>query len=121
MKTKSIILFGLCLLTLSITLSSFISKTTSNNAKTEEYAIVDVIERGKRKYIRVTKGAEPTTEIEWKKEKTDDKDDFTPVISALNQLNEQGFELLNSAIALETISGSSQGARLTYMMVKKIK
>lgn len=121
MKTKPIILTGLLLLLLSVVLSSYITKTTMNSSKTEEYAIVDVIERGKRKYIRVTKGVEPTTESEWKKEKTDDKDDFTPVISALNQLNEQGFELLNSAISHETISGNSSGARLTYMMVKKVK
>lgn len=121
MKTKSIILSGLCLLTLSVILSSYITKTTMNNAKTEEYAIVDVLERGKRKFIRVTKGVEPTTETEWKKEKTDDRDDFTPIISALNQLNEQGFELLNCSIAYETLSGNSTNARLTYMMVKKIK
>jgi hypothetical protein len=124
MKTKSIILSGLCLLVLSIILSSFINKTILNSSRTEEYAIVDVIQSGKRKYIRVTKGTEPTTETEWKKEKTDDRDDFTPIITVLNQLNEQGFELLNTSLAYQTVSGNLTmygDARHTFMMIKKIK
>ncbi|SHG94879.1 hypothetical protein SAMN05444372_1126 [Flavobacterium micromati] len=89
-----------------------------NNSRTEEYAIVDVIQSGKRNYIRVTKGTEPATENEWKKEKTDDREDFTPVIKVLNQLNEQGF-------AYTTIGGGTilmyGEPRHTFMLVKKIK
>ena len=124
MKTKSILISGLCLLIISVVLSSFISKTTLNNSRTEEYAIVDVVQSGKRKFIRVTKGTEPTTETEWKKEKTDDRDDFTPVISILNKLNEEGFELLNASVAYQTLSGNVimyGDARHTFMMIKKIK
>jgi hypothetical protein len=123
MKTKSIILSGIGLLLLWL-LSSFINKAT-NNAQTEEYAIVDVIQSGKKKFIRVTKGTQPATEVEWKKEKTEDRDDFTPVIVALNQLNAEGFELLNASVAYESISGANYtmygDARHTFMMVKKIK
>lgn len=125
MKTKSIILTGLLLLTLSVVLSSYITKTTMAGSKTEEYAIVDVIQSGKKKFIRVTKGTEPATESEWKKEKTDDRDDYTPVITVLNQLNEQGFELLNTSLAYTTIGGGTipmyGEPRHTFMMVKKIK
>ena len=96
-----------------------------NNSRTEEYAIVDVVQSGKRKFIRVTKGTDPTTESEWKKEKTDDRDDYTPVITVLNQLNEQGFELLNASLAYSTVGGGqfviSGEPRHTFMMVKKIK
>ncbi|MBP7808108.1 MAG: hypothetical protein KA163_02335 [Bacteroidia bacterium] len=125
MKTKSIIISAALLIVLSIILTSFITKANLNSAKTEEYAIVDVISSGKRKYIRITKGTEPTTETEWKKEKTDDRDDYTPVITVLNQLNEQGFELLNTSLAYSTIGGGqivSYGEpRHTFMMVKKVK
>src|SRR5690606_1480251 len=125
MKTKSIIIYGVCLLTLSGILSSYAINTSMSNSRTEEYAIVDVIQSGKRKYIRVTRGTEPTTETEWKKEKTGDRDDFTPIITELNQLNEQGFELLNASLAYQTISGGNVtlygDARHTFMMIKKVK
>ncbi len=125
MKTKSIIISAALLIVLSIILTYFITKANLNSAKTEENAIVDVISSGKRKYIRITKGTEPTTETEWKKEKTDDRDDYTPVITVLNQLNEQGFELLNTSLAYSTIGGGqivSYGEpRHTFMMVKKVK
>ena len=124
MKIKSAILLGLFLSTLAIFLTSFLIKTTSSDSQTEEYAIVDVLQNGKRKFIRVTKGTEPTSEIEWKKEKTDLSDDFTPVIEVLNQLNAQGFELLNASLAYQTLSGSSLNygdPRHTFMMVKKLK
>ena len=122
MKTKSIILSGLLLLTLSVILSSYITKTSMNNSRTEDYAIVDVIDNGKKKFIRVTKDAEPTTETEWKREKTEDRDDYRPVLKVLNQLNEQGFELLNGSLAYETSSGGSAGyPRQSYFMIKKAK
>ena len=125
MKTKSIILSALCLLALSVILSSFITKASLNTSQTEEYAVVDVIQSGKKKFIRVTKGTEPTTETEWKKEKTGDTDDFTPIIALLNQLNQQGFELLNASTAYQTITGTTflmyGDPRHTFMMVKKIK
>ena len=84
MKTKSLLLTIICLLTLSVVFSSYITKEALNNSRTEEYAIV---QSGKRKFIRVTKGTEPTTESEWKKEKTNDSEDYTPVVKVLNQLN----------------------------------
>lgn len=125
MKTKTIILSVLCLLILSIILSSYITKATLTNSRTEEYAIVDVVERGKTKFIRVTIGINPTTESEWKNEKTNKRDDYTPVIAVLNELNEQGFELLNSSVAYQTIGGGEYlnygEPRHTFIMVKKIK
>lgn len=125
MNTKSIIISGLCLLALSLILSSYISKKTTNNSRTEEYAIVDVIQSGSRKFIRVTKGIDPTTEAEWKGEKTKDSEDYTPVIKVLNQLNEQGFELLNTSLAYSTVDSEIRTTygepRHTFMMVKKIK
>lgn len=125
MKTKSIIISGLCLLALSVILSSYIAKKTTNNTRTEEYAIVDVVQFGNRKYIRVTKGIEPATKAEWKEEKTKDSEDYTPVITVLNQLNEQGFELLNTSLAYSTVDGETHTTygdpRHTFMMVKKIK
>lgn len=125
-KNRSIILSVICLVAVSITLTSFIVKANTGGTRTEEYAIVDVIQEGKRKYIRVTKGTEPASETEWKKEKTDDRDDFTPVITALNQLNEQGFELLNASVAYQSLGGGGSyvlygSPRHTFMMVKKTK
>lgn len=117
MKTKSIMISGLLVLVLTLVLSSFIYKTNLNSSKTEEYAIIDVSTGGKTKYIRVTKGTEHTTETGWKSEKTEYHGDYTPVITALNQLNEQGFELLNTSFAINKEGGTRQ----TFMMVKKIK
>jgi hypothetical protein len=94
-------------------------------AQTEEYAIVDVFEAGKRKYIRTTVGTEPAVEKEWEEEKTAVRGDFTPVIEELNKLNLRGFELLNMSTTYSTISGGTYAAhgtpRFTFMMVKRLK
>lgn len=125
MKTKSLLIAVFSLLTIFITLSSFIRKTSDvPQGRTEEYAIVDIIQLGKRKMIRVTKGSEPTTETEWKKVDTDTRDDYTPVIKVLNKLNEEGYELLNASLAYTTVASSNPvygDPRHTFMMVKKLK
>ncbi len=122
MKTKSIILSWVCLLTLSVILSSFIDKKTPHSSKTEEYEIVDVMDNGEKKFIRVTKDDEASTEIEWKREKTDDRDDYRPILKVLNQLNEQGYEMLNGSLAYESSAqGNGGNPRQTYFMVRKIK
>jgi hypothetical protein len=119
MKTKSIILSGLCLLVLSVTLSSYITKTTLD-IKKEEYAIVSVVDFGKKLSIRVTKSGDPASASEYKEEETISRNDFSPVIKVLSQLNEQGFSLLNASLAYETLGGgNSGGSRHTFMMVKK--
>ncbi len=126
MKTKSLLIAVFSLLTIFITLSSFIRKTSDvPQGRTEEYAIVDIIQLGKRKMIRVTKGSEPSTETEWKKLDTDTRDDYTPVIKVLNRLNEEGYELLNASLAYTSVGGGSTlftgEPRHTFMMVKKLK
>ncbi len=125
MKTNTIILAGFCIVALSILLSSFIQKSSVQNTRTEEYAIVDVIEDYKTKTIRVTKGTQPATDEVWKKEKTEIYEDYTPTIKILNQLNAEGYELVNASLAYTTMSGkySLEGGnpRHTFVMVKKLR
>jgi hypothetical protein len=127
MKTKPIFILGLILVSVSLALSSFIHKTPSASPqqRTEEYAIVDVIQTGKRKTIRVTKGTKPSIETDWGKIDTEKRDDYTPVIDVLNQLNEEGYELLNASLAYSTVGGGQTTSwgdpRHTFMMVKKLK
>lgn len=124
MKTKSTIIIGACLIVFSVILSSYVTKETMKNSRTEEYALVDVMIEGKVMYIRTTKGSSPTIEIKIEKAKVLDSDNFTPVIDVLNTLNEEGYELLNSSLAydIRSSSGGAYGDRSnSFMMVKKIK
>ncbi len=126
MNLKSTIFAGISFIILLIGLTSFIHQShPSSKTRTEEYAIVDIIQYGKKKSIRVTKGTEPSTETDWKKVETDKRDDLTPIIKVLNQLNEEGYELLNASLAYTSIGGGSTfsyGEPVhSFMMVKKLK
>jgi len=106
-------------------LGTFKSFAQTSSNKTEEYAIVDVFETGKKKIIRITIGEEPAQEKEWSQEKTEISGDFSPVIAELNKLNLLGFELLNMSTTYTTIGGGTYVThgtpRFTFMMVKKVK
>ena len=110
---------------LSLLLLSFTGKLLAQSTQSEEYAIVDVLERRKKKIIRITIGDKPATEKEWEVKKTDIPGDLSPVIKELNTLNKQGFKMLNMSTTYETPGGGdfapSGNPRFTFMMVKKLK
>jgi len=96
-----------------------------NSERTEEYAIVDVFEYGKKKVIRITVGERPAREKEWKKEKTSIRGDMSPVMIELGKLNKRGFRLLNMSTTYTTVGGGSyatQGTpRHTFIMVRSLE
>jgi len=113
---------GILMLIIFFGITGLVAQTEQK--RTEEYAIVDVIELRKRKIIRVTIGEEPAVEKEWKDEKTDVKGDFHPVMVELGKLNAQGFNLLNMSTAYHTQGSSTviYGFPIyTFMLVKKLK
>jgi hypothetical protein len=79
MKTKSIIISAFLFIILSVTLSSYITKSELTDTATEQYAIIDIIE-GNNLSIRVTKSDSPASESVFKKEVTGGIDDYTPVL-----------------------------------------
>ena len=86
------------------TLSAFAShKQTA--ARTEEYAIVSVVQVGKKNYISTTIGSKSTDEKEFESEKNAKRNDMAPVILELEKLNEQGFELVNGSNAAMGTAG----------------
>ncbi len=113
------------LLVLGLAFGTFAMQGQVEQAPSEEYAIVDVIERGYQKSIRISIGEEEATERVWKTESTNRIGDFSPVIKVLNDLNRQGFELLTMSTSHITIDGygvmSDGDPRFTFMMVRKIK
>ncbi len=127
---KKIILTSTILILSSFLLAGFINNSNNNNsanARTEEYAIVDVVEIGKKKIIRITVGEEPAIEKEWEKQKTEIAGDFTPVMKELHALNEKGFEIVNSSLAYTPSSMSSGNTitpgvpRSTFLLRRKLK
>lgn len=124
---KTIVLSSL-LVVCTILLAGFINssdKASITNTRTEEYAIVDVIDYGKKKIIRVTVGEEPVQEKEWEKTKTETDADFTPAIKELHALNAKGFEIVNSSLAYTSpqVSGgyaASGYPRSTFFLKKKL-
>ena len=93
--------------------------------RTEEYAILDVFEYGKKKIIRITVGERPAREKEWKKEKTDLRGDMSPVMVELGKLNKRGFKLLNMSTTYTTVGGGTHQSngtpRHTFVMVKSLE
>ncbi|WP_018343393.1 hypothetical protein [Cytophaga aurantiaca] len=127
---KKIILISSLVLASAFLLAGFITNSNQKsavNTRTEEYAIVDVLEQGKKKIIRVTIGEEPAIEREWEKQKTDLYGDYTPVMKELHALNEKGFEIVNSSLAFTPApvsNGNSFGSgypRSTFLLRKKIQ
>ena len=115
--------FKIILIVFLLGFTKSFAQTTSNN--TEEYAIIDVFEYGKKKIIRVTIGEEPAQEKEWTKEKTEVNGDFSPVMKELNKLNSLGFELVNMSTTYTTQDAgqfiTTGTPRFTFMMLKKLK
>ena len=81
-------------------LAGFISEKSKATSRTEEYAVLSVVQEGKRNYISLTVGSQPTQEKEFQKEKSAKKYDLAPVIREMENLNQQGFELVNSSTAI---------------------
>jgi hypothetical protein len=123
---KNLVVSGL-LIASSFFLLGFVTIGTKQSEvkKTEEYAMVEVIEVVKKKIIRTTIGEEPAQEKEWEKTKTDIEGDMGPVMKELNALNEKGFELVNVSLSY-SVPTSSQGysgpgyPRHTFMFKKKL-
>ena len=116
MKTRSIIITGSFLITLSVLLTSFITKAKPNPTRTEEYAMMDVRHSGRAKIIHVSKSGQPTTETEWNKGESGDN--YNPMVASLDKLNEEGFELVSVSSGYHP--GSAELSQ-TFMLVKKIK
>jgi len=118
MKLKLII--STTLATIAFTFMAFTNFTPDAPMRTEEYAIISVIQDGKRNYISTTVGSMPTEEKEFDKEKADKKNDLTPIIKELEKLNEQGFYLLNGSNAIVPY-GQSRGGDIFYTFIMKRK
>ncbi|MDE0773082.1 MAG: hypothetical protein OSB25_12895 [Salibacteraceae bacterium] len=99
---------------------AFTNYTPEVTVRTEEYAIISVIQDGKRNYISTTVGSLPTEEKEFEKEKADKKNDLSPIIKELERLNEQGFYLLNGSNAVVPY-GQSRGGDIFYTFIMKRK
>ena len=110
MKSK---LFLLTLFTILFASMSF------SQERTEEYAVIDVVQVNKKTYrIRITEGEKPAEEKEWKKEKSDEIGDFSPVIKELNILNGKGFEVVN--MSSTNTGGDYAQPRFTFLLVRKL-
>lgn len=130
-KNTQIVLFcGLCLLSLSILFVSFSQKKATVNSRTEEYAIVDIINNGTNhgdnaSVIRITKNKDGKAQSTWEKGGVYDKGNYESVLLVLDSLNNEGFELLTSTMAYETMGGNNRSnfsvPRQSYIMVKKLK
>lgn len=81
------------------TLFAFASHKQTATTRTEEYAVVSVVQVGKKNYISTTVGSKSTEEKEFESEKNAKRNDMAPVIRELEKLNEQGFELVNGSNA----------------------
>ena len=107
--TSAFILIFLCLIQVSYAQTA-----------TEEYAIINVLQVGKKNFISVTIGSQSTEEKEYEKEKNDKRFDMAPVIARMEELNKMGFELVNSSTAMIPL-GTSGGAHpfFTFTFKKK--
>ena len=116
-------MMGLIAIMLLIGVNAVVAQDDSE--RTEDYAIVDVFEYGKKKVIRITVGERPAREKEWKKEKTDIRGDMSPVMIELGKLNKRGFKLLNMSTTYTTVGGgqyTTQGTpRHTFIMVRSLE
>ena len=112
------------LIVILIFIGTSIISAQEDRVRTEEYAILDVFEYGKKKIIRITVGERPAREKEWKKQKTDLRGDMSPVMIELGKLNKRGFKLLNMSTTYTTVGGgqySAQGTpRHTFIMVRSL-
>ncbi|QNH63208.1 hypothetical protein [Hymenobacter sediminicola] len=79
--------------------------TRTTDSRTEEYAIVSVVQAGKKNFISTTIGSKSTEEKEFESEKNAKRFDMAPVIAELEKLNAQGFELVNGSNAAMGTAG----------------
>lgn len=117
---KLTVILTTALATVAFAFMAFTNFTPDVPARTEEYALVSVIQDGKRNYISITVGSLPTEEKEFEKAKADKKNDMAPIIRELERLNEQGFYLLNGSTAIVPY-GQSRGGDLFYTFIMKRK
>ena len=99
------------------TLFAFASHKQTVATRTEEYAIVSVVQVGKKNYISTTVGSKSTDEKEFESEKNAKRNDMAPVILELEKLNEQGFELVNGSNAA---IGTTGAPFYTFTLKRKI-
>lgn len=118
MKISTIIIVALA--ASALTFTAFKNFGPEPPVRTEEYAIVSVIQDGKRNFISTTVGSQPTEDKEFAKNKTDKKNDLTPVIKELEKLNEQGFYLVNGSNAIVPF-GQASGGDIFYTFILKRK
>jgi hypothetical protein len=117
---KLTVIITTALASVAFAFMAFTNFTPDVPARTEEYALVSVIQDGKRNYISITVGSLPTEEKEFEKAKADKKNDMAPIIRELERLNEQGFYLLNGSTAIVPY-GQSRGGDLFYTFIMKRK
>jgi hypothetical protein len=103
---KKTALFAIVIGTGLASLFAFASHKQTAAARTEEYAIVSVVQIGKKNYISTTVGSKSTDEKEFESEKNAKRNDMAPVILELEKLNEQGFELVNGSNAAIGTAGT---------------
>jgi hypothetical protein len=101
----------------------FVHIISLSYGQTEEYAILSVFQQGKRNYISVQIGSQPTEEREYEKDKSDKRFDMAPIIAEMEKLNKLGFELFNSSTGMIPIMYNGTGSSATpfYSFVFKRK
>jgi hypothetical protein len=88
--------------------------------QTEEYAILNVLQEGKRNYISVTIGSEKTEEKEYQSGKVGQLYDMTLVLAKMEELNQMGYTLFSSSNGVVPIQQGSSGVPFyTFVFVKK--
>jgi hypothetical protein len=90
-------------------------------ARSEEYAIVSVYQKGKKNFISVTVGSESSEEKEYQKAKNDKKYDMAPIMRELEILNARGYELHSSSTAIVPLGQQAGGLPFyTFTLVRKL-
>ncbi|MDB5274061.1 MAG: hypothetical protein JWO58_2428 [Chitinophagaceae bacterium] len=112
------ILFHLSFLFLFFVAGKFCYGQTGT--QTEEYAILNVLQEGKRNYISVTIGSQKTEEKQYDIGKIGQLYDMSLVISKMTELNKMGYTLFSTSNGVVPIQQGSTGVPFfTFVFVKK--
>ena len=107
--------FNLSFLFLFILIIPGWAHAQDGTGRTEEYAVISAWQQGRRTYISVQIGSEPTPDREFEGEKGEKRFDMSPVIREMEALNAMGFELVTGSTAIIPIStGSPSQTGLPY-------
>ena len=88
--------------------------------QTEEYAIINVLQEGKRNYISVTIGSQKTQDNVYDIGKIGQLYDMSLVISKMEELNKMGYTLFSSSNSVVPIQQGSTGVPFfTLVFVRK--